>query len=66
MAFWDDLGDSLTGTASNDLAKKQLELQQQALNADAKQNNTALIIGVIFVVLAICGAVLYFTIKPKN
>ncbi len=67
MAFWDDLGNSLTGQSSNEIINKQLDLQAQALNSKQKTSvGTGLIIGVIFTILIVLGVVIYLIQTSKT
>ena len=67
MAFWDDLGNSLTGQSSNEIINKQLDLQTQALNSKQKTSvGTGLIIGVIFTILIVLGVVIYLIQTSKT
>jgi hypothetical protein len=67
MAFWDDLGNSLTGKSSNDIINNQLSLQAQALASKQKQNlSTSFIIGVIVSILLVLGVVIYLIQTSKT
>ena len=67
MAFWDDLGNSLTGQSSNDIINKQLDLQAEALASKQKTSlNPSLIIGVIITILIVLGIVIYLILTSKT
>lgn len=67
MAFWDDLGNSLTGESSNDIINKQLDLQAEALASKQKTSlSPSLIIGVIITILIVLGVVIYLILTSKN
>ncbi|MEY5049686.1 MAG: hypothetical protein RLZZ175_3045 [Bacteroidota bacterium] len=67
MAFWYDLGNSLTGQSSNKIINKQLDLQAQALNSKQKTGiGTGLIIGVIIIILIVLGVVIYLIQTSKT
>ena len=67
MAFWNDLGNSLTGQSSNEIINKQMSLQAQALDSKQKATiSTGLIIGVIFTILIVLGVVIYLIQTTKT
>jgi hypothetical protein len=67
MAFWDDLGNSLTGQSSNDIINKQLDLQADALVSKQKTSlSPSLIIGVIITILIVLGIVIYLILTSKT
>ncbi|MEY3376573.1 MAG: hypothetical protein RL463_883 [Bacteroidota bacterium] len=67
MAFWDDLGNSLTGESSNEIINKQMSLQAQALDSKQKATiSTGLIIGVILAILIVLGVVIYLIQTSKT
>jgi len=67
MAFWDDLGNSLTGQSSNEIINKQMSLQAQALNSKQKTGiGTGLIIGLIIMILIVLGVVIYLIQTSKT
>ena len=66
MGFLDDIGDALTGKASNDAAKAQQNMQAKALEADLKQDNSTIIYVVIGIVLLVLGVILYLILNTSN
>jgi hypothetical protein len=67
MAFWDDLGNSLTGESSNNIINKQLDLQAEALISKQKTSlSPSLIIGVIITILIVLGIVIYLILNSKT
>ena len=67
MAFWDNLADSLTGKSSDDIINKQLDLQASALASKQKSTlNTGFIIGLIIIILAVLGLVIYLILNAKT
>lgn len=67
MAFWNDLGNSLTGESSNDIINKQLDLQAEALASKQKTSlSPSFITGVIVSILFVLGVVIYLILTSKN
>ena len=67
MAFWDDLGNSITGESSNEIINKQLDLQAQALNLKQKTIvGSGFIIGVILMIIIVLGVVIYLIQTSKT